>query len=58
MTTTDEPTDANPDDDPIEETTPESAVLVLETGEIVIYDSDNHRAWIQSDDAIVLSEAV
>lgn len=28
------------------------ADLVLESGEVVIYDADNHRAWIQSDGAV------
>lgn len=26
--------------------------IELESGEVVIYEADNHRAWIQSDDAV------
>ncbi|MFT4883433.1 MAG: hypothetical protein ACI8U4_000939 [Natronomonas sp.] len=31
--------------------------IELESGELVIYDQDNHRAWIQSDDAVELEAA-
>jgi phage pi2 protein 07 len=26
--------------------------LEIENGDVVIYDADNHSAWIQSDDAV------
>jgi hypothetical protein len=32
--------------------------IELESGELVIYDRENHRAWIQSDDAVELEAAV
>ncbi|QLD85902.1 hypothetical protein HWV23_09245 [Natronomonas halophila] len=31
--------------------------IELESGELVIYDRENHRAWIQSDDAVELEAA-
>jgi len=31
---------------------PQYASLDLEDGDTVIYDPDNHRAWIQSDEAV------
>ncbi|MEF8808142.1 DUF7331 family protein [Natronomonas sp.] len=31
--------------------------MELESGEFVIYDRNNHRAWIQSDDTVDLEAA-
>lgn len=33
------------------------ADIVLETGEVVIYDTDNHTAWVQSDTAVARDAA-
>lgn len=34
------------------------AALVVEAGGVLIYDTENHRAWIQSDQATVLTNVV
>jgi len=37
---------------------PQYVSLTLEDGDIVIYDPDNHRAWIQSDLAVEATSAL
>ena len=34
------------------------AELFLESGEVVLYDMDNHTAWIQSDECVALEALV
>lgn len=44
------PREAPPDD------VPALASIDLENGDLVVYDSDNHEAWIQSDAAVALAD--
>jgi hypothetical protein len=44
----------DPTDDP-DERTRRCVDLVLENGELVIYEAENHSAWIQSDGAVELA---
>ncbi|UPM42159.1 DUF7331 family protein [Halocatena salina] len=41
-----------------DDTEQDCIVLELEDGEVVIYDPNNHRAWIQSDVAVEISSQV
>ncbi|MES3516568.1 MAG: hypothetical protein PPP58_02775 [Natronomonas sp.] len=34
----------------------ESVCVVLENGDVIVYDPDNHTAWVQSDETIDLEE--
>ncbi len=57
MTSTHDDTDPRLDDNSPERKNehadaPQYVSLVLEGGDVVIYDPDNHRAWIQSDFAV------
>ncbi len=52
FTSDDRPTSRN-DDDPPEP--PLYAALELEDGDLVVYDADNHRAWLQSNRTVSLA---
>jgi hypothetical protein len=46
------PTQNDPDDEPRQPTSSRCVEIELENGALVIYDTENHSAWIQSDDAV------
>lgn len=65
MTNTHDDTDPRLDDDDrtateseAESDAPRYASLDLEDGDVVIYDPDNHRAWIQSDVTVEAAAAL
>ena len=53
MPTTDDRPTTDPVDEPPE--TPLYAALELEDGDLVVYDEENHRAWLQSSRTVSLT---
>ena len=63
MTNTHDDTDPRLDEDETDDAhdrpeAPQYVSLDLEDGDVVIYDPDNHRAWIQSDGAVDATAAL